>query len=260
MANHRATNPKEETKIPVPGSKTFAQPSRSDRHTVCTEDRHCLGRPATGDGLRLGHDMLALPERLAKGRRVGQNPPGIAKQIAAGRPNRSLSCGGRLGLSASGFWGAKTGPNPTDRRKKGSKHHMVTDANGIPLAVRLTGANSHDVTQLLPLVDEIPAIAGKVGRPLRRPASVLGDRAYDSQPHRQKLRQRGIQPVLAQRRTDHGSGLGIYRWVVERSLSWLHQNRRLRIRYDRRADIHDAFLIIGCIKICWNHLLNCSFR
>jgi transposase len=136
---------------------------------------------------------------------------------------------------------------------------MVTDANGIPLAVRLTGANSHDVTQLLPLVDDIPAIAGKVGRPLRRPASVLGDRAYDSQPHRQKLRQRGIQPVLAQRRTDHGSGLGIYRWVVERSLSWLHQNRRLRIRYDRHDDIHDAFLIIGCIKICWNHLLNCSF-
>jgi hypothetical protein len=81
MANHRATNPKEETKIPVPGSKTFAQPSRSDRHTVCTEDRHCLGRPATGDGLRLGHDMLALPERLAKGRRVGQNPPGIANLI-----------------------------------------------------------------------------------------------------------------------------------------------------------------------------------
>jgi transposase len=136
---------------------------------------------------------------------------------------------------------------------------MVTDANGIPLAVRLTGANSHDVTQLLPLVDEIPAIAGKVGRPLRRPSSVLGDRAYDSEPHRQQLRQRGIQPVLAQRRTDHGSGLGIYRWVVERSLSWLHQNRRLRIRYDRRDDIHDAFLIIGCIKICWNHLLNCSF-
>ena len=123
----------------------------------------------------------------------------------------------------------------------------------------MTGANRHDVTQLLPLVDEIPPIAGKVGRPLRRPASLLGDRGYDSEPHRQQLRRRGIQPVLAQRRTDNGSGLGIYRWVVERSLSWLHQNRRLRIRYERRDDIHDAFLIIGCIKICWNHLANCSF-
>ena len=130
----------------------------------------------------------------------------------------------------------------------------MTDANGIPLAVRLTGANRHDITQLLPLVSDIPEIAGKVGRPLRRPASVLGDRAYDSEPHRQQLRRKGIQPILAKRRSDNGSGLGIYRWVVERSLSWLHQNRRLRIRYERRGDIHDAFMIIGCIKICWNHL------
>jgi transposase len=136
---------------------------------------------------------------------------------------------------------------------------MVTDANGIPLAVRLTGANRHDVTQLLPLVGAIPTIAGKVGRPLRRPVSVLGDRGYDSERHRKQLRQKGIQPVLARRRTENGSGLGIYRWVVERSLSWLHQNRRLRIRYERRDDIHDAFMTIGCIKICWNHLANCSF-
>lgn len=136
---------------------------------------------------------------------------------------------------------------------------MVTDAQGIPLVVRLTGANRHDVTQLMPLVNEIPPIAGKVGRPLQRPASVLGDRGYDSEPHRRALRCKGIRPVLAKRGIDHGSGLGIYRWVVERSLSWLHQNRRLRIRYERRDDIHEAFLSIGCIKICWNHLTNCSF-
>jgi transposase len=105
----------------------------------------------------------------------------------------------------------------------------------------------------------IPPIAGKVGRPLRRPASVLGDRAYDSEPHRRQLRRKIIQPFLAQRRTANGSGLGVYRWVVERTLSWLHQNRRLRIRYERRDDIHNAFLTIGCIKICWNHLANCSF-
>ena len=134
----------------------------------------------------------------------------------------------------------------------------MTDANGIPLAVRLTGANRHDITQLLALIDAIPPIAGKVGRPLRRPASVLGDRAYDSEPHRRRLRRRIIQPFLARRRTGNGSGLGIRRWVVERTLAWLHQNRRLRVRYERRDDIHNAFLIIGCIKICWNHLVNCS--
>lgn len=136
---------------------------------------------------------------------------------------------------------------------------MVTDANGLPLAIKLTGANRHDITQLLPLINSIPPIAGKVGHPRYKPDSVLGDRGYDSEPHRKELRQKGIEPVLAKRRTENGSGLGIYRWVVERSISWLHQNRRLRIRYEKRPEIHEAFLTIGCIKICWNHLANLSF-
>lgn len=131
---------------------------------------------------------------------------------------------------------------------------MITDANGIPLAATVTAANRHDVTQLLPLVDAVPPIAGKPGRPRRRPQMVQGDRAYDSQPHRRQLRQRGIEPLLAKRRTPHGSGLGVHRWVVERTQSWLHQFRRLRIRYERRADIHEAFLTVGCILICHNCL------
>jgi transposase len=114
------------------------------------------------------------------------------------------------------------------------------------------------VTQLIPLVDAIPPIAGKVGHPLKRPVEVFGDRAYDSDPHRQQLNQRGIEPSLAERNTEHGSGLGIFRWVVERTISWLHQFRRLRIRYERRADIHLAFLTLGCIVIC-HRRLRCSF-
>jgi transposase len=87
--------------------------------------------------------------------------------------------------------GDKTGPNPTDRRKLGSKHHLLTDAHGIPLAMTLTGANRHDVTQLLPLVDGIPHVKGKVGAPQFRPKHIQGDRAYDSEPHRQALKKRG---------------------------------------------------------------------
>jgi transposase len=152
------------------------------------------------------------------------------------------------------FGGTQTGRNPTDRGKKGTKHHILTSANGIPLAATITGANRHDVTQLLPLVDAVPPVAGKVGRPRRRPKAAYGDRAYDSQPHRQALRRRGIVPFLARRRTEHGSGLGVYRWVVERTIAWLHQYRRLRVRYERRADVHEALVQIGCIMICWNFL------
>ena len=150
--------------------------------------------------------------------------------------------------------GKKTGPNPTDRRKPGSKHHVITDARGIPLAVILTGANRHDVTQLLPLVAAIPPVGGKRGRPRRKPDQVQGDRAYGSEPHRRILRSMGITPVLAQRLTAHGSGLGVHRWVVERTLAWLHQFRRLRVRYERRADIHEAFLSLGCSMICFKRL------
>ena len=131
---------------------------------------------------------------------------------------------------------------------------MITDAQGIPLGAVLTAANANDVTQLLPLVDAIPPVRGKPGRPRRKPDRVQGDRGYDSQPHRDELRARRIEPVLARRRTDHGSGLGRQRWVVERTLSWLHQNRRLRIRYERRTDIHEAFMSIACAIVCFNFL------
>jgi transposase len=141
-----------------------------------------------------------------------------------------------------------------DRRKNGSKHHLITDAEGIPLAVRVTGSNRHDVTQLIPLVDAIPPIAGKVGHPARRPEELFADRAYHSDPHREQLAQRGIDAAIAERNTEHGSGLGIFRWVVERTISWLHQFRRLRIRYDRRADVHLAFMTLACIVICHRYL------
>ena len=110
------------------------------------------------------------------------------------------------------------------------------------------------MTQLLPLVEAIPPVRGKPGRPRQRPDTVQGDRGYDSNPHRHALREKHIRPLLARRRTEHGSGLGVHRWVVERTLSWLHQFRRLRIRYERRADIHEAFLTIGCALICFNYL------
>ena len=78
----------------------------------------------------------------------------------------------------------------------------------------------------------------------------MAARAYDSEPHRQVLRKQGIEPVLAMHSTEHGSGLGIYRWVVERTISWLPQLRRLRTRYERGDDIHEAFLTLAYIVVC----------
>ena len=122
------------------------------------------------------------------------------------------------------------------------------------MAVRLTAANVNDVTQLQALVEAIPPVRGKPGRPRRRPEAVQGDRGYSSQAHRCWLRGKKIRPLLAEIGAPHGSGLGKTRWVVERTLSWLHQFRRLRVRWERLAHIHEAFLHLGCILICWRCL------
>ncbi|PNL05582.1 IS5-like element ISBugl2 family transposase [Burkholderia glumae] len=175
----------------------------------------------------------------------------LDKLRAAGQIDLSYAAVDSSSVRAVGA-GGKTGPNPTDRARPGSKHHVLVDANGVPLVAILTGANTNDVTQLLPLVDAIPPIRGVRGRPLQNPGVVYADRGYDSTRHRRALRERGIKPVIAKRRTEHGSGLGKYRWVVERTHSWLHNFRRLRTRFERRAYIHEAFLKLGCSLICWN--------
>ena len=138
-----------------------------------------------------------------------------------------------------------------DRAKKGTKHHVLTDARGTPLAATVTGANRHDSTQLLELVDAVPPVRGRRGRPMRRPASLYADRAYDSDPHRKELRRRGITPHIARRNTEHGSGLGKVRYVAEQTQALLHQFKRLRTRYDIRDDIHEAFVDLACSIICW---------
>jgi len=120
----------------------------------------------------------------------------------------------------------------------------------------LTGANRHGSQEALPLVDEIPLLQGTRGRPRYRPDCVLGDRAYDAEAIRNGLRVRHILPLLAMRRTKHGSGLGRWRWVVERTFAGLNQSRRLRVRFDKRANIHEAFLSLGCALICWQFLRN----
>ncbi|WSK59345.1 IS5 family transposase [Streptomyces sp. NBC_01281] len=150
--------------------------------------------------------------------------------------------------------GPKSGPSPVDRARPGSKHHVLTDAQGIPLAVSLTGGNRNDVTQLLPLVDKVPAVAGLVGRPRRRPDALLADRGYDHDKYRRLLWDRGIRPVIAERGVEHGSGLGVFRWVVERTIAWLHGFRRLRVRWERRDDIHEAFLGLATCLITHRHV------
>jgi len=151
--------------------------------------------------------------------------------------------------------GEETGPNPTDRGKSGSKHHVMTDAQGIPLSATTTAANVNEVNQLLQVLLDMPPVGGKPGPKRELPDRIQGDRGYDSEPLRVLLRWLGITPVLAARNTEHGSGLGVYRWFVERTISWLHSFGRLRRRLDRLVNLQEAFLRLGCSIVCLRFLI-----
>jgi transposase len=147
------------------------------------------------------------------------------------RGRRFQPCAGEKG-------GAQTGPSPVDRGRAGSKHHLLVDATGIPLAWSVTGGNRNDVTQLSRWSTRCRRYAAQLAR--KRPERLTADRGYDHDKYRSQLRQRGIRPEIARRKTEHGSSLGHFRWVVVRTFAWLHQFERLLVRYDRRSDIHEA--------------------
>jgi transposase len=134
---------------------------------------------------------------------------------------------------------------------------LLTDAEGVPLVVQTAAANEHDSRTLLPLVIEIPGIAGKVGRPKRKPDSLVADKAFDSEDLRTWLRWLGIEPLIP-RRGDDQSGLGTVRWLIERTISWFHQFRRLRIRWERHPEMHQVFLSLAATVICFRIWINAT--
>ncbi|MFO7596428.1 MAG: IS5 family transposase [Desulfocurvibacter africanus] len=141
--------------------------------------------------------------------------------------------------------GQETGPNPTDRGKQGTKRHVVVNGYGVPLVCLPSGANRHDCKLFAPAMDALPHIKGKRMRPRKGHA----DKGYDYPMCRQYLQRRGIVSRIARRCIESSERLGRYRWIVERSMSWLNRFRKLRIRYKRRADAYLALCKLACCLI-----------
>jgi transposase len=116
-------------------------------------------------------------------------------------------------------------------------------------------ANVDDSMVFEELVDSIGPIKRPRGRPRKRPEKLHADEAYDDKKCARTLKKRGIKRRIARKKVEDSEKPGRHRrWVVERTLAWVDKYRRLTIRYERRDDIHEGFLLLGCSLICLNYL------
>jgi len=207
------------------------------------------------DGLgcsgRSAHRFLQLWEEMGCWDRLHADLLRLLRQ--AGKLDPNLVIVDAVMVRAFGG-GELTGPSPVDRRKKGTKHTLLVDRHGVPLAIRTAGANASDHTQVIPSVLDFPKVTGKPGRPKELPDELYADRGYDSDSTRWILAWLGIEPHIARRKTPHGSGLGKVRWVVERTIAGFKGLRRMRIRYDRSPVLQDAWNTLAACVICFRLL------
>jgi IS5 family transposase len=126
---------------------------------------------------------------------------------------------------------------------------LLVERRGTPPAVQLSAANQHDSTGFDTLLDAVEPVRQARGRPRKRPAKLHADKGYDYRKCRLALRKRGIKARIARRGGASSQRLGRHRWVVERTFAWLSRFRRLRVRYERRDDIHLALTKLACALI-----------
>ena len=138
---------------------------------------------------------------------------------------------------------------------------VVVDGAGVPLGIQLGSASPAEVKLAESTLAKI-SVPQKRGRPRQRPLRVIADRAYDSDPLRWRLLQRGILLISPHRRgrrkpsLNDGRTLRRYRnrWKIERTFAWLGNFRRLLIRYDYHLEIYQAFFHIACLIVTLRHL------
>ena len=148
--------------------------------------------------------------------------------------------------------GEKTGPNPTDRSKRGVKRSLLTEAQGIPVGLAVAGANRHDMKLLRATVDSLP-----VPRPTpspERPHGLCLDKGYDFAEVRRTLDEFGFTAHIRSRGEEaraikKEAGFKARRWVVERAHSWMNRFRRILVRWDKSPDNYIAFLHFACALI-----------
>ena len=210
-------------------------------------------------GVRQRDDLLASHAGMAEGERLVSHASDHPRALARVRETEPLPRDSRQHEHSGAKRGRLTGPNPTDRGKRGSKHHLLVDAGGIPLVVGLSGANVPDVVTLEHLFINIPRIGGKPGGRSWKPKHLHADKGYSSAKNRSFIASFGVKHRIARPGIESSERLGRYRWVVERTIAWFHRFKRLRTRYERNPEMHMGFMILAAGLICWRQLTGKGF-
>jgi putative transposase len=153
--------------------------------------------------------------------------------------------------------GELTGPNPTDRGKRGTKRHILVDGRGAPLGVIVTAANDHDITCALRVVNSTIVPRPKT---IYRVHHLCADKGYDSDPFRRQLQKRNFRPHIPKREyaspapTPESTSprYPARRWVVERTLSWQNDFRSLRVRWAKKPANWLGLIYLACAFVLWN--------
>lgn len=155
--------------------------------------------------------------------------------------------------------GSRTGPNPTDRGKSGTKRHLLVDGRGVPLSMHLSGANRHDLKGLEHLLGEGMLVARP--EPSKRvPQHLCLDKAYEAEQAEILLEELGYTGHIKRRgeRDEPGIGEALHparRWKVERSISWLNNMRKLRVRWEKKAENYRGLWLLAAALITYRRMI-----
>jgi transposase len=153
--------------------------------------------------------------------------------------------------------GGETGPNPTDRGKRGVKRSVLTDGRGVPLGAAIDGANRNGHKLMRPTIEAVPVRRPRPTR--RRPQHLCLDKGFDYDEPRALAREFGFTLHLRTRgeevRAKRRARARARRWVVERTHSWLHRFRSILIRWAKRPANYLALLHLALAVITWRHAL-----
>jgi len=252
VAEDRALAP-QATQAPQRWPPVDREPSCAGRDSVDSAQRGSLAGP-TGE-IPTSLDVLATAAGLGGAGRLVESLAGVSERIErapAIEVERIVSGRELCSREKRGCGVGKT------KRGKGTKWMVVVDGRGLPLGNYLHSASPAEVR-----LAETTLAAIRVGRrhhpgrPRQKPMRVIADKAYDSDPLRKRMRQRGIELICPHKKnrvrpaTQDGRALRRYRrrWIVERTNAWLGNFRRLVVRYDRSLTIYGAFFHIACFMI-----------